>query len=182
MKPPDHHSLGGRLKTERTRIGWTQGEMGRWAGIGRVSQHLYESNRRQPNARYLQLLHMLGVDVMFVLLGAEQDRVTAPPVAKPCALEGGVVEGRGWPEPQRDAAMTDLTTDQRNELINKLVEDYSESARNDAGFAAHIFRKGCQGFENMRDEELLEAHHDAFDSDFMDDEDQDGEQEGNAND
>ncbi|MBF0340705.1 MAG: helix-turn-helix transcriptional regulator [Magnetococcales bacterium] len=60
-----------RLKTERKRLGLTQGEMADIGGISKTSYFNYESGSREPNASFLTAIATAGVDVNYVLTGVQ---------------------------------------------------------------------------------------------------------------
>lgn len=63
-------TVGGRLRFERRRIGYTQNDLAQEAGISRLTQINYESGAttRLP-ASYIQTLRGLGIDDKFVQTG-----------------------------------------------------------------------------------------------------------------
>jgi hypothetical protein len=66
--------------------------------------------------------------------------------------------------------MSKLTNEQREQLRNKLVDDLVNSADGDRSFLVGVFSEGTVGISHMSDEELLKAHEDAFDCDFLEQE------------
>lgn len=61
---------GDRLRQERKRLGLTQQQMADVGGVRKQAQLKYEAGQSSPNAEYLALVQMHGVDVQFVLTGA----------------------------------------------------------------------------------------------------------------
>ena len=73
-------TFGRRLRAERERLSLSQAELGAVGGVQKLSQHLYETEERSPNAKYLTKLQEAGVDVAFVLFGkraSEAEPLTA---------------------------------------------------------------------------------------------------------
>jgi hypothetical protein len=61
-----------------------------------------------------------------------------------------------------------LTLEQREALIDILIDDYLQSAADcGAAFVERIFLEGFRGFANYTNEELLSAYRDAFDEDWV---------------
>jgi len=63
------NSIGERLKAERQRLGKSQTEFGKIAGIQKLAQINYEKGERVPDAAKLAAWAQAGVDVMYVLTG-----------------------------------------------------------------------------------------------------------------
>lgn len=63
------NGFGTRLRAERTRLGLTQAEMGKKAGIQRLAQIQYEAETRTPTIRYLSKISVAGVDLQYLLFG-----------------------------------------------------------------------------------------------------------------
>lgn len=58
-----------RLREERSRLGISQTAFGEIAGVTKKTQSLYESGERAPDARYLEKVATVGVDVQYVITG-----------------------------------------------------------------------------------------------------------------
>ena len=58
-----------RLKEERNRLRYGQGEFAELAGVNRRSQVNYEKGDRSPNADYLLAISKAGVDIAYILTG-----------------------------------------------------------------------------------------------------------------
>lgn len=58
-----------RLREERERLGYTQGELAKLAGIKVLSQGNYERGVTEPKGSYFMLLHSLGADIFYILTG-----------------------------------------------------------------------------------------------------------------
>jgi len=61
---------GDRLRQERKRLCLTQQQMADIGGVRKQAQLKYEAGQSSPNAEYLALAELHGVDVQFVLTGA----------------------------------------------------------------------------------------------------------------
>lgn len=66
-----------------------------------------------------------------------------------------------------DATVTKLTKDQRSRLVEKLVADIVEGADRLSSYLWSVLKNGFKGYNNYTDQELLDAHWDAFDEDFF---------------
>ena len=62
-------SFGQRLRQERTRLRLTQAQLAEIGEVRRTTQHIYESDVRAPDVRYLEKIKIAGIDVAFLLLG-----------------------------------------------------------------------------------------------------------------
>ena len=62
-------SFGARLKEERKRLGFKQAEFAALVGVDVPKQSLYENNKRELRAPYLQRIAGAKVDVGYVLTG-----------------------------------------------------------------------------------------------------------------
>lgn len=60
---------GERLKSERARLGKTQEDVARLGGVTVQSQRMYESNKRPPNTKYLDLVSKAGFDTQYIVTG-----------------------------------------------------------------------------------------------------------------
>ena len=63
--------IGGRLKKERERVGLTVVAFAEATGVSKSTQIKYEAGETSPAASYLVRALRLGVDVMFVMTGAQ---------------------------------------------------------------------------------------------------------------
>jgi transcriptional regulator with XRE-family HTH domain len=63
--------IGGRLKKERERVGLTVVGFAEATGVSKSTQIKYEAGETSPAASYLVRALRLGVDVMFVMTGAQ---------------------------------------------------------------------------------------------------------------
>ncbi|MCZ0930318.1 hypothetical protein L0636_07760 [Halomonas janggokensis] len=73
-------SIGERLRDERVRLGFSQGELGAAAGVTKNTQLLYESDKRSPKADYLSTLHSVGVNTHYVLTGSRSITSEVEPI------------------------------------------------------------------------------------------------------
>lgn len=78
MSDTQKQAIGERLAQERARLGWSQTEAARLAGVGFSTYGAYEQGRSTPNAECLQLLAQHGVDVLFVVTGKATSGVLTP--------------------------------------------------------------------------------------------------------
>lgn len=62
-------SAGECLREERVRLGLKQEEMAQIGGVTRNTQGSYERDERRPDTGYLKALHVLGLDVLYVVTG-----------------------------------------------------------------------------------------------------------------
>ncbi len=58
-----------RLKSERKRLKMNQENFGRACGVELLAQSNYERGKRQPDSKYLQKAHELGVDTHYLITG-----------------------------------------------------------------------------------------------------------------
>ena len=65
-------SIGARLKEERLRLGFSQEELARAAGVQRRAQIRYEQGERDPDAGYLAAISAAGADVTYILTGRRE--------------------------------------------------------------------------------------------------------------
>jgi transcriptional regulator with XRE-family HTH domain len=68
MKP-----IGERLRSERTRLGLSQGDFSEKCGIHKNSLRLYEQGERSPTLVLLLVFQDVGVDISYVLTGRRSD-------------------------------------------------------------------------------------------------------------
>ena len=100
-------SFGQRLRQERVRLGLTQAQLADVGAVQRTTQHIYESDVRSPDIRYLERIKNAGVDVAYLVLGDSQparrpDTVELTPAELSevyRAVENFAVDGRGQPLP-----------------------------------------------------------------------------------
>lgn len=62
-------TLGARLRSERCRLGLSQRALAEIGGVKTNAQGHYEQGLRLPRADYLAMVHSVGVDVVYVLVG-----------------------------------------------------------------------------------------------------------------
>jgi transcriptional regulator with XRE-family HTH domain len=68
-------SVGGRMKSERHRLGLTQEDLSERLSLSRQSVAAYEAGRSPSDVKYLTQLGALGADIIFVLTGRRGDQV-----------------------------------------------------------------------------------------------------------
>lgn len=61
--------FGDRLREERTRLGLSQTDLASIAGVRRLAQANYESERTSPPVRYLEIIAKSGVHIEYLLFG-----------------------------------------------------------------------------------------------------------------
>ncbi|MFI2817894.1 XRE family transcriptional regulator [Vreelandella piezotolerans] len=71
-----------RLKIERQRLGLSQDEFARQAGVSKRAQANYESGERHPKADYLETIHSFGVDTNFIVTGERIERQKSDVIAE----------------------------------------------------------------------------------------------------
>lgn len=69
-------TIGGRLKSERLRLGVTQEELAKSGGVARNAQVNYEKGERNPDTSYLAAVAKVGIDVGFVITGIRTEQST----------------------------------------------------------------------------------------------------------
>lgn len=62
-------TIGGRLREERDRLGYTQTELADICGVKMRAQRNYEKDERHPDAEYLAAFSEAGGDVAYVITG-----------------------------------------------------------------------------------------------------------------
>ena len=70
-----------------------------------------------------------------------------------------------------------ITYKQRKELIKILIDDIADSVSGDAGYAYEFVKdvmiNGYKSINEYSDDELLQWHYDAFEREFLEDEEDD---------
>ncbi|MCU7842162.1 MAG: helix-turn-helix domain-containing protein [Candidatus Thiodiazotropha sp. (ex Troendleina suluensis)] len=67
-------NIGGRLTSERKRLGCTQAQMAQQGGVSERSQANYESGARSPDLNYCSAIARAGADVQFIITGVRCER------------------------------------------------------------------------------------------------------------
>ena len=62
-------SYGERLKQERNRLGFTQGELAEIGGVRRTTVYMYERGTRRPSLDFICALLPAGLSLSYILLG-----------------------------------------------------------------------------------------------------------------
>jgi len=62
-------TIGSRIREQREKIGYSQGDLAEKAGVTARSQRNYEAGTRVPDATYLAAIAPLGIDINYVLNG-----------------------------------------------------------------------------------------------------------------
>lgn len=81
--------LGKRLREERQRLGMSQTDLARVAGLARTAQYNYEQGNRDPDTAYLSAVAEMGIDTSYVLTGKRQ----GSPEAARAAAADQIVDG-----------------------------------------------------------------------------------------
>jgi len=71
-------TMGKRLRQERKRLRLSQAELAAIGGVKANAQGHYELGIRLPRADYLASVYEVGVDVLYVVLGAKKQDPTQP--------------------------------------------------------------------------------------------------------
>jgi transcriptional regulator with XRE-family HTH domain len=79
VQSSEHHSdqraavkprtFGQRLRQERDRLGLSQADFAERGGVRRTTQHIYESDTRVPDLKYLERVQEAGADLAYLVLG-----------------------------------------------------------------------------------------------------------------
>jgi transcriptional regulator with XRE-family HTH domain len=83
-------TFGERLKQERQRLRLSQESVAKVGGVRKNTQSLYEAGRNVPDADYLMRLHAIGVDVYYLLTGAQSANALSAHDQQLLALFNGV--------------------------------------------------------------------------------------------
>ena len=79
MESVENRSLiGGRLKEERERLGFSQPAFAAIGGASKGAQITWEKGTATPNAEFLNLAARVGVDVLYVLTGERSATAMSP--------------------------------------------------------------------------------------------------------
>lgn len=70
---PDTHTIGGRLKAERRRLGFSQPAFAALASAHKNSLVNWERDVAFPNAQALAAFGSAGADVLFIVMGRRRD-------------------------------------------------------------------------------------------------------------
>lgn len=62
-------NIGGRIREERERLGFTQPAFGAVGGVQKLAQLKYEKGERFPGADYLAAVAKVGADVQYIVTG-----------------------------------------------------------------------------------------------------------------
>src|SRR5690348_688571 len=71
------NEYGGRIRTERVRLGYTQAEWAKACGVSKTSQVSYEAGTYKPDVAYLSRAVSVGADPMYLLAGRPLSAGTA---------------------------------------------------------------------------------------------------------
>ncbi len=94
-------SIGSRLKQERARLRWTQGQMGELAGgVAKRTVIDWEHDATSPTARQLERLAAAGIDACYVVVGAPalaaaHQQVAQESAPQPCLPAQDAAAGAG---------------------------------------------------------------------------------------
>lgn len=84
-------NIGERLREERKRLGLSQTDFAKLAGVHLNTQSRYEKGDREPDSSYLEALGKAGVDVNYVLFGIASDELVDCPYVAGMKLPAGHV-------------------------------------------------------------------------------------------
>ncbi|CDH19947.1 helix-turn-helix transcriptional regulator [Xenorhabdus bovienii] len=62
-------TIGSRLREERMRLNLTQVELADIGGIHKNTQGNYENDQKSPDAKYLERIAALGIDILYIITG-----------------------------------------------------------------------------------------------------------------
>jgi transcriptional regulator with XRE-family HTH domain len=85
-------NIGERLREERKRLGLSQTDFARLAGVHMNTQSRYENGERGPDSSYLEALGKEGVDVNYVLFGIASDEIVDCPYVASKVVPAGYVQ------------------------------------------------------------------------------------------
>lgn len=68
-------NIGERLKEERVRLGFSQGDFAAIGGVAKTSQFNYEKGERSPDAAYLAAIAEQGADVLYIVTGERKPQL-----------------------------------------------------------------------------------------------------------
>jgi len=69
-------TIGERLKEERIRLNISQSKLAEIGGIARQTQINYECDKRSPDSEYLAKIAKEGINIQYVICGAENTEET----------------------------------------------------------------------------------------------------------
>lgn len=87
QREPNSHTIGGRLKIERVRLGLSQPALGTLADMTKGAVQQWESGKTFPTANVLAVFGEAGADVLFIMTGRHE----AAPPPSPEGLPGVTV-------------------------------------------------------------------------------------------
>ncbi|MCA6220043.1 helix-turn-helix domain-containing protein [Photorhabdus antumapuensis] len=62
-------TIGSRLREERMKFNLTQVELADIGGIHKNTQGNYENDQKSPDAKYLERIAILGIDILYIITG-----------------------------------------------------------------------------------------------------------------
>lgn len=93
-------NVGERLKEERVRLGFNQGDFAVMAKVSKTTQFNYEKGERSPDAEYLASVAAAGADVLYIVTGERQPAEASSLTAEEAAV---LAHLRALPEADRAA-------------------------------------------------------------------------------
>lgn len=66
-------SVGERLKSERTRLGYNIRDFAEKGGVSKSTQSNYENDASLPDSNYLNKISALGAEIFWIMRGSEED-------------------------------------------------------------------------------------------------------------
>lgn len=69
----DLDTVGKRIRSERTRLGFNVRDFAEKGGIGVGTQSRYENDESPPKSEYLNKISALGAEILWIMSGSEED-------------------------------------------------------------------------------------------------------------
>lgn len=66
-------TIGGRLRSERTRLGYNIRDFAEKAGVSKSTQGNYENDISIPDSNYLNQISAIGAEIFWIMRGSEED-------------------------------------------------------------------------------------------------------------
>lgn len=69
----DKTTIGERLRSERTRLGYNIRDFAEIGGVGKSTQSSYENDESSPNSDYLNRISAKGAEIFWIMRGSKED-------------------------------------------------------------------------------------------------------------